>query len=192
MAEVKTTPTPELTEPQGKEMERRPATWLDPMEGFGAFPYMHRFAEEMDRFLDDFAMPWPLRRRPGLLSRMFGRTPETRPEATWTPRIEMTEREGQLVIHAELPGMTRDNIHVEIGDEAVTLHGERKDERKEEKKGYYYDECRYGSFFRTIPLPEGVDPSKATAEFKNGVLEVMMPAPVPAEKKVRALEIKGD
>ncbi len=127
-----------------------------------------------------------------MLSRVFGREPASGAAGAWAPSVEMTEREGQLVIHAELPGLSRDDVKVEVTDDAVTIQGERKEEKKEEKKGYYFNECRYGSFFRTIPLPEGVDPSKATAEFKNGVLEVMMPAPVPAEKKVRALEIKGD
>jgi HSP20 family protein len=109
----------------------------------------------------------------------------------WAPHVEVMEREGQFVVHADLPGLTKDQVKVEVTDDAVTIHGERKEEKKEEKKGYYYNECHYGSFYRSIPLPEGSDSSKATAEFRNGVLEVSMPGPKHLEKKARGLEIKS-
>ena len=115
-----------------------------------------------------------------------------KPRGSWAPRVEMLEREGQLVIHADLPGMTKDDVKVEVTDEAVTIQGERKEEKKEEKKGYHYNEVRYGSFYRSLPLPEGAEPSKATAEFHNGVLEVIMPGPKHPEKKGRLLEVKGE
>jgi HSP20 family protein len=181
---------PEAKKGQGAELERRPGWMLEPWDGFGAFPYMQRFVEEMDHLFEDFGMLMP-RRRPGLLSRMFGREPERRALGAWAPRVEMMEREGELVIRAELPGMTRENVKVEVTDDAVTIHGERKEEKKEEKKGYHYSECHYGNFFRTIALPEGADPTKATAEFRNGVLEVVLPGPKRPEKKGRPIEIKG-
>ena len=73
----------------------------------------------------------------------------------------------------------------------MTIHGERKEEKREEKKGFHYSECRYGSFYRSIPLPEGADASRASAEFRNGVLEVVMPGPKQPEKKSRSLDIKA-
>ncbi len=83
-----------------------------------------------------------------------------------------------------------DDIKVEVTDEMLTIQGERKHEKEEKREGYYYGERAYGSFYRAIPLPEGADPAKATAEFHNGVLEVTMPAPKRPEKKSRLLEIQ--
>ena len=192
MAELKEAPkAPEARKGSGKEVGRRPMTLLEPWEGLGVFPHMQRFAEEMDDLFEDFGMLWPRRQRPGLLSRMLGRHNGGKEAEMWAPRVEVLEREGQFVIHAELPGLTKEEVKVEVADDAVTIHGERKEEKKEEKKGYYYNECRYGSFYRSIPLPEGVEASKATAEFHNGVLEVMMPSPKQVEKKAKLLEIKS-
>ena len=196
MAELKEAKrTPETEKRPATEMERPPVSWLEPWDGFGPFQYMQKAAEEMDRWFEDFGILTP-RRHTGFLSRMFGRHPEAKIEGAWVPRVDMMEREGELVIHAELPGLTREQVKVEVTDDAVTLRGEHKEEKKEERKGYYYNECRHGSFFRSIPLPEGAEASKATAEFKNGVLEVMMPAPsVPrrraAPSRSRANELRS-
>jgi len=193
MAEPKE--TPKAAEPrkvENTQKESAPGVVPTQTEGFGLHPYMQRFAEEMDRLFDDFGMLWPQRRRPSLLSRVFGREPEGKAVTPWAPRVEMMEREGQLVLRAELPGMTKNDLKVEVTDDAITIQGERKEEKKEERKGYYYNECQYGSFFRSIPLPEGADPSNATAEFRNGVLEVVMPGPKRPEKKGRAVVVKGD
>ena len=72
----------------------------------------------------------------------------------------------------------------------ITIQGERKQEKEEKREGYYYGERAYSSYYRAIPLPEGADPAKATAEFHNGVLEVTMPAPKKPEKKSRRLEVQ--
>jgi len=193
MAEPKeTSKTPEPRKADNSQKEQVPGAIQTSTEGFCIHPYMQRFAEEMDRLFDEFGMLWPQRRRPSLLNRMFGREPAGKAASHWAPRVEMMEREGQLVLRAELPGMTKNDLKVEVTDEAVTIQGERKEEKKEERKGYYYNECQYGSFFRSIPLPEGADPSKATAEFHNGVLEVIMPGPKQPEKKGRSVEVKGD
>jgi HSP20 family protein len=193
MAETKETPkTSEPSNAEKAQKENVPGVTPTPTEGFGLHPYMQRFAEEMDRLFDEFGMLWPQRRRPSLLSRVFGREPADKPVPHWAPRVEMIEREGQLVVRAELPGMAKNDLKVEVTNDAVTIQGERKEEKKEERRGYYYNECQYGSFFRSIPLPEGADPSKATAEFRNGVLEVVMPGPKQPEKKGRSVEVKGD
>jgi HSP20 family protein len=86
--------------------------------------------------------------------------------------------------------MAKDAVKVEITRDHITLEGERKEEKKEEREGYYYGECRYGTFFRAIPLPEGVDTTKATAEFRKGVLEIVMPKTTTPEAKVRKLEVR--
>jgi len=153
----------------------------------GPFGLMRTFAEEMDRLFESFGWE-PRLHFPRLFTR--GREllqPETwMPAVEWMPRVEVYEREGQYVVRAELPGMTKDEVKVEVTDGMLTLEGERKEQKKEEREGYRYSECRYGSFYRAIPLPEGVTYAKAAAEFKDGVLEVTMPAaPRPQEKTLR-------
>jgi HSP20 family protein len=193
MAENKETTkaTPEVKKGEGGELERWPFSLFERGDGHGPFEIMQRFAEEMDRVFEDFGMPALRRRRPGLLSRVFGREPEARAGLAWAPRVELLEREGQFVIRAELPGLSKDDVKVEVTDDGVTIQGERKEEKKEERQGYYYNECSFGNFYRRIPLSEGTDPSKATAQFSNGVLEVVMPGPKRPEKKSRQLEIKS-
>jgi len=109
----------------------------------------------------------------------------------WLPQIEVLEREGQFVVRADLPGLVKDDVKVEVTDDLLTIQGDRKQEKKEEREGYCYSECSYGSFFRSISLPAGAEASKATAEFRDGVLEVAMPAPAQSGKKVRRPEIRA-
>ncbi len=94
------------------------------------------------------------------------------------------------MVHADLPGMSKDDVKVEVADGMLTIEGHRKEEKQEERQGFTYSECRYGSFYRIIPLPEGTDPSKATAEFRKGVLEVTMPAAPRPEQKRRMVEVR--
>ncbi len=149
--------------------------------------FMHRFAEEMDHLFEDFGIRLPSLARRG--RNLLGRQAEIM-AAEWYPKIDIQERNGQFLVRADLPGMTRDNIQVELTDDSLVIQGERKQEQKEEREGYAYSECSYGRFYRAIPLPEGVDPSKATAEFRNGVLEVSMPEPQRPEAKARRVEIQ--
>ena len=86
--------------------------------------------------------------------------------------------------------MTKDDVKVEITDEAVILDGERKWEHEENQQGVYRSERSYGSFHREIPLPEGVKTENATANFKNGVLTVTLPKSALAQKSEKKIEIK--
>ena len=192
MAEVTEAPKKtEVTQGQGPEVKvARPAAtlmpWTEP-----TFAFMRRFSEEMDRLFEDFGFGFGRRlqtafgRGRELLRREAGLIP-----AEWSPRIDVLERDGRYIVRADLPGMTKDDIKVEVTDEMITIQGERKQEKEEKREGYYYGERAYGSYYRAIPLPEGADPAKATAEFHNGVLEVTMPAPKRPEKKSRLLEIQ--
>jgi HSP20 family protein len=99
------------------------------------------------------------------------------------------EANGKIVVRADLPGLNKDDIKVEITSALLTIQGERRQETKKAGKASYYSECSYGTFYRAIPLPEGVDPAKATAEFRNGVLEVAIPAPTRTEPKSRRVEV---
>jgi HSP20 family protein len=109
--------------------------------------------------------------------------------SAWTPNVEVFERDGNLVVRADLPGTGKEDITVELDDDSVALRGERRFERSEERGGVYRNEVAYGTFFRRIPLPEGADTTQATAVFRDGVLEIMMPAPK-RESNTRQLEVQ--
>lgn len=148
------------------------------------FTFMRRFSEEMDRLFSDigFGNDW--------LAPVLGRA--TAPPGFWSPQIEAFERDRELVLRADLPGLTRDEVDVELSDEGITIQGERKSEHTEDRDGYYRSERSYGKFYRRIPVPEGVKTDEAKASFNNGVLEITMPAPQRGERKPRRLEVGGD
>ena len=151
--------------------------------GNNPFSFMRRFSEEMDRLFEDFGTG-----SRGLMGRGFMSDLGEFGQGLWSPQIETFEREGQLVIRADLPGLSKDDVNVELTDEAVTISGERHNENEEKREGYYRSERSYGSFYRQIPLPEGVNAEDAQATFRNGVLEVTMKAPQLQSQK-RRLEI---
>ena len=107
----------------------------------------------------------------------------------FAPPIEVLERDGHLVVRAELPGMTKDDVHVEVTEEALTIEGERRAEHEERQGGFFRSERRYGTFHRHIPLPEGVNAEQVTATFKDGILEIAMPAPQ-RQSRGRQIEIQ--
>jgi len=111
--------------------------------------------------------------------------------ALWSPHLEMFERNGKLVVTADLPGVKKEDVKVEVDQDAVTIQGQRQHEQTSRQQGYYRSERSYGSFYRTIPLPEGADPSTASATFRDGVLEITLQAP---QKRAgtRSLEIKDE
>jgi HSP20 family protein len=147
--------------------------------GWGASPFsaFQRLADEMDRMFEDLGFGQrvgrPSWRESGLQA--------------WTPQVEVSQRNNELTIKADLPGLKRDEVSVDITDDEVTIQGERKREHEEEHEGVYRSERSYGSFYRSIPLPEGAITEQAKATFRDGVLEIIMPCP-PASKG-RRLEI---
>ena len=143
------------------------------------FRALQRFADEMDRMFDDFGLGRRWRDVPGLTSW----TAEM-----WAPEVDVFQKDDQLFIKADLPGLTRNDIKVDITDEAVTIQGERKSEHEEKREGYYQGERRHGSFSRVIPLPGGAMADQAKATFRDGVLEISMPSP-PASTRGRRLQI---
>jgi HSP20 family protein len=143
----------------------------------GPFSMMRRFADEMDRMFEGFGFPtW---------ERRFGR-----PES-FSPRVDFFEDNGKLTLRADLPGMSKDDVKVEITDDSVVIDGERKYEHEEHEEGVYRSERSYGRFHREIPLPEGVKTENATANFKNGILEITVDAPQRAKNR-RQIEIQGE
>lgn len=141
---------------------------------------------EIDRLFDDFASgSWaqPLSGRLQGLLQM--------PEAWRTaPAIEVAEIDGAYRITAEMPGLAAGDIEIRLGDGAITLRGEKTEEKKEEKQNYLLSERRYGTFSRTVPLPSGIDADKASAKLDGGVLTVTLPKTAEAKQKDRKIEIE--
>ena len=156
------------------------------LETVTPFSLMRRFGEDMERLFDDF--------QGFRVGSLFGREffPFTKEfeHVNWVPKIEVLHHNGELTVRADLPGLKKDDVKVELTDGGLTLSGERKDEKEEKREGYYRSERSYGSFYRYIPLPEGVKTDSATAKFRDGVLEVTMQAPK-REPHGRLLEIKA-
>lgn len=157
------------------------------------FQLMRHFTEEMDRMFEDFGvsggqMTQSGQGQSGAAMRrggaMFGGN------QLFAPQIEVLERDGNLVVRADLPGMSPENVQVELTDDGLLIEGERRSENTENQGGLYRSEVSYGSFRRLVPLPEGVNAENATANFNNGVLEVSMPAPQPKQQG-RKIEIQG-
>jgi HSP20 family protein len=159
--------------------ERRPE-WSRPSDWSSSpFNAMQRMVDEMDRIFGDFGF-----------GRRWGARPFS-PESNlsvWAPEVDVFQKNNELTIKADLPGLKREDVQVDITDSEVTIQGERRHEREEEREGFYRSERGYGSFCRVIPLPEGTISDQAKATFKDGVLEITMPAP-PATTKGRRLEI---
>ena len=99
------------------------------------------------------------------------------------PKVDIIDREDQVVVRAEVPGVNKDDLDVSVSDNAVTIRGETRHEEKEEKGDYYRSEMTRGSFARTVMLPTTVDANQATAMFCDGVLELTLPKVEQARKK---------
>ena len=170
MANQQSTITPARTE---TGVPRRTSASITPQRAW------QRLADEMDRMMNGFGLaprwaPQPLWRAADA--------------GLWAPDVDVYQKDDQLVIKADLPGLRKDEVSVEIADDAVTIQGERKTEHREDREGYFRSERSYGSFCRVIPLPEGAMTDQAKANFHDGVLEVTLPAP-PQATKSRKLEI---
>lgn len=148
------------------------------------FTFMRRFSEEMDHLFEDFGFG------PAWLTPMLDKA--QLPQGLWSPQVEMFERDNQLIVRADLPGLKKEEVNVELADDAITIEGERRNENEEKGEGYYRSERSYGKFFRRIPMPDGVNAENAKASFTNGVLEITMPAPKREPRKPRRLEIGGE
>ncbi len=164
-----------------KSLERRStATETATRLAATPFEFMRRFGEEMDQLFGEFG---------------FGRgwlTPaaeRTFGQGFWAPQVEMFERDNQMVVRADLPGLTKDDVTVEVNENGIIIEGERRSEQEESREGFYRSERSYGKFYRRLPLPEGVNAEDANATFNNGVLEITMDAPKRTETKARKLQI---
>lgn len=148
------------------------------------FSFMRRFSEEMDRLFED----------PGFRNNWLGRPFALQNELdsfAWSPQIETFQRDNEFVLRADLPGLNKDDLKVSVDNNCLAIQGERKREWTGDQKsaGGYRSERSYGSFYRCVQLPQGVQTENVSATFRNGVLEVKMPAPT--QKPGRRVEITG-
>ena len=145
------------------------------------FGMLRQMTSEFERMFDEPF--WPSLRRPW--------RPFAAPRAfSWSPEIDVFERDGRLVTRIDLPGMKKDDVKVEVTDGHLTITGERKNDTEERKDNVYRCEREYGSFYRTVPLPEGVKLEDVKASFSDGVLEVSVPLPIKPAARVRTVEIQ--
>jgi HSP20 family protein len=124
-----------------------------------AFSLFDQMRGEMDRMFEGYP---------------FGRLAPWK-DMTFAPAVEIAEKSGILFVKADLPGLKKEDVKVDVTVEGLTITGERKEEQKEKTDGYFRTERLYGSFERFVPLPEGALIEKAEANFKDGVLEVKVP-----------------
>jgi HSP20 family protein len=136
---------------------------------------------EMDSLFDSF-----MGGLPGF-PRMFGATGGG---FALTPHMDVKETDKEIVVEAELPGIDEKDVSLSLQDGVLTIRGEKKHERDEEKENYRITERRYGSFQRSVQLPDTVDEDKVEATFNNGVLKVSLPKRPEAIGKQRAIPIK--
>jgi HSP20 family protein len=166
---VKKQLAPETTEPARWTGFEAPL-FRGSLFGVNPFALMRQFTQEMDR--------------------AFGALPTGNgANGAWSPAIEVKQQEGKLAVTAELPGLKKEDVKVNVTDGALTIEGERKQEKEEKREGYYHSERSYGKFLRSIPLPEGAKIDAAAAQFKDGVLEVTIPVPE-AKEAARQIPIK--
>ena len=107
----------------------------------------------------------------------------------WVPQMDLIEAEDHFVLKADLPGLSEGDVSIEVQDGTLTISGERTAEHEAHERGWYRIERSFGSFSRSLTLPDGVDPDGIQAQFDRGVLEVRIPKP--EERKPRRVEIKA-
>ena len=154
-------PEIKLAKENGGVLTHRPEVYFPtfPFGVFGANPFglMKRFTEEMDRTFAAF-------------------TPAPEIEL-WAPPLEVKHQGGNFVVTVELPGIPKEEVKVEVIEEALVIEGERKLVKEIKEEGFFRSERSYGKFYRTIPLPKGAKADEIKAELTNGILEVVIPVP---------------
>ncbi len=149
--------------------------------GSDRFALLRQLTSEMDRVFDDSL--WSRFGFPALRNVAV-------PSGGWSPRVDVFEKDNRLVTKVDLPGVKKEDVTVEVTDGHLALSGQRQRESEEKKDDVYRSEREYGSFYRTVPLPEGVKLEDVKATFADGVLEVSVPLPARPEAKVRKVEIQ--
>ena len=111
-------------------------------------------------------------------------------DTEWAPAVDMVTKDGDIVVRSELPGIKQEDVDVTFHNGVLTISGVRKAEEEKEAAGYYVRERRYGSFRRSLALPEDTDESKIHARFENGILEVTVEGAA-AMQEPKRIQIEG-
>ncbi|GIX42315.1 MAG: molecular chaperone Hsp20 [Leptospiraceae bacterium] len=135
--------------------------------------FFESFQRSIDEFFEDFGYP-----------DFFSK------ERTFYPKVDVSEKDNEIIIKADVPGIDEKDLDVSITKDAVIIQGEKKYEHEEKHSNYYKKERSYGSFRRVIPLPVEIDESKAEATYKNGVVTIRLPKSQEAIKNVKKIPIK--
>lgn len=138
--------------------------------------------EEMQRMVDNAFQNWfaPMR------AFQPGHPPWQAPESLWAPRIDVIQRNGDIVLRAELPGVDPEkDVEVQVEDDRITIRGQRKQEVETKDEQFLRVETNYGAFQRTLPLPAPVEPEQVRATYRDGVLEIAIPRSESAERSRR-------
>jgi len=144
------------------------------------------FDDLQDEFRRFWGQPWPL--MPSLLARFPTRF--VGEGYVWTPMVDVFEKEGMLVVKAELPGVKKEHIELVLEGGDLIIKGERKEEQEVKKETFYRFERTYGSFYRRIPLPFEAKVEDIKAEYKDGMLEVHIPRPAVEIPKAHKIALK--
>ncbi|HUL10660.1 MAG TPA: Hsp20/alpha crystallin family protein [Methylococcaceae bacterium] len=163
-----------LNEKEEKKAAREITPWRP-------FSDLSRFERDMERrFGGFFERPWFGLKLPQRLGEIGFRE----------PAIEVYEEKDDVVVKAEIPGIKKEELEVNITDDLLTTKGEKKKEEEVKEKGYYYSERSYGSFERSIQIPRAVHADKARAIFKDGILEIRLPKTEEAKRKEVKLKVE--
>jgi|WetSurSiteA1Bulk_404760.scaffolds.fasta_scaffold55235_2 HSP20 family protein len=133
---------------------------------------------EMDKVFDNFFR--------GFEVEPFGKVP-----GVFQPKVNVTDGEKEITVSVEIPGMDEKDIELSLTKDALTIKGEKKEEKEEKGKNYHRMECSYGSFNRTLPLPVEINADKAEAAYKKGVLTIVLPKTEKAVKETKKIPIKA-
>lgn len=160
-----------------------PQAWLPTMLNVWEEPFvmMRKMSEQMDQFFGK-VLQQPIGK--------IGQGHSGIATRNWTPTVEISQRGNEMVICVDLPGLTKDDVQLQVHDDKLTIEGERREDTSSQTaQGYHRTERSYGQFYRAIPLPEGVDGHAAQARMRDGVLEIVVPIQNQQRKGAR-LEIR--
>jgi HSP20 family protein len=164
--------------------------------GSGPFALMRQMQDEVDRWFDRAGVSrswspssWMSQSSWGSPASWMSRAVEQMGD--WAPPVDAFQRGNEFIVRLDVPGMTRNDLNVEVGEDSITISGERKHEQNTEREGMFWSERSYGNFCRVVPLPPGAISDSAKANFNNGVLEIVMQAPSPEARRGRKIDISG-
>lgn len=174
-----------VTQTDPRSMMRRMLDDLDtitwsPFTGTTPFSMMRRMFDDMERIFDT-----------DIFSDVFSDVDRRTRMAAWAPRVEITQHGDKLIVRADLPGISQDEINLSAEGNALVIEGERAVPSEDQQGDVWHSERPYGRFRRVVALPEGADLENAEARYQNGVLEVSIPIPV-SQARGRRIEIRTE